>query len=83
MFLHLSVILFRGEVCISACWDTTPPEQAPLRKQTPQKQTPQGRRPPQEADLPEADPPREQAPPETAADAADGTHPIGMHSCWN
>ena len=25
IFLHLSVILFTGGVCISACWDTTPP----------------------------------------------------------
>ena len=36
MFLHLSVILFTGEgVCLSACWDTTPPW-----KHTPQKAPP-------------------------------------------
>ena len=29
MFLHVSVILFTGGVCLSACWDTTPPEQTP------------------------------------------------------
>ena len=65
MFLHLSVILFTGGVCLSACWDTTspreahppgtPPEAHPRRKHT-------------------AHPLRE-----TAA-AADGTHPKGMHS---
>ena len=25
IFLHLSVILFTVGVCLSACWDTTPP----------------------------------------------------------
>ena len=29
IFLHLSVILFTGGVCLSACWDTTPQDQAP------------------------------------------------------
>ena len=29
MFLHLSVILSTGGVCLSACWDTTPPGQTP------------------------------------------------------
>ena len=63
-FVHLSVILFTGGrrgVCLSACWDTTPQDQAP-----------RSRRPP-----PGADHPRK-----TAA-AADGTHPTGMHSCYN
>ena len=32
MFLHLSVILFTGGVCLSACWDTTPPDQVPPPK---------------------------------------------------
>ena len=33
VFLHLSVILFTGGVCLSACWDTPreapPPQEAP------------------------------------------------------
>ena len=33
MFLHLSVILSRGGVCLSACWDT-PPGQTPPPQQT-------------------------------------------------
>ena len=28
-FLHLSVTLFTGGVCLSACWDITPPKEAP------------------------------------------------------
>ena len=38
MFLHLSVILFTGGFCLSACWDTTP---SPTMKHTPppEKQT--------------------------------------------
>ena len=48
IFLHLSDILFTGGVCLSACWDTTPPpEQTP----PPPEQTPPG------ADPPRADPP--------------------------
>ena len=36
MFLHLSVILFTGGVCLSACWDTTPPQhQSPPRSRHP------------------------------------------------
>ena len=30
MFLHVSVILSTGGVCLSACWDTTPPSRQPL-----------------------------------------------------
>ena len=38
IFLHLSVILFTGGgVCLSACWDTTPPKS---RHPPPGKQTP-------------------------------------------
>ena len=50
MFLLVSVILFTGGVCLSACWDMTPWEAGPPRKQAspPQKQ---------------ASPPGEQAPP--------------------
>ena len=39
----------RGSVCLSACWDTTPPKQTPPKKQTPseadtpRKQTPPGK----------------------------------------
>ena len=44
IFLHLSVILFTGGgVCLSACWDTTPPwEQTPPRSRhtPPMEQTP-------------------------------------------
>ena len=41
IFLHLSVILLTGRgVCLSACWNTTPPEQTPPRADTPQEQTP-------------------------------------------
>ena len=29
IFLHLSVILFTGGVCLSACWDTAPPGDPP------------------------------------------------------
>ena len=37
MFLHVSVILFTGGVCLSACWDTTPPRPRtpPLGADTP------------------------------------------------
>ena len=44
IFLHLSVIhsVHRGgeEVCLSACWDTTPPEQTPPRSRPPPQQIP-------------------------------------------
>ena len=68
MFLHLSVILSTGGVCLSACWDT-PPGATP-RKHTPGN-TPPRSTPPGSTHNP---------PPEKAA-AADGTHPAGMHSC--
>ena len=45
MFLQMSVILFTGGVCLSACWDTSP------RSRPPWEQTPPRSRPP---------PPREQ-----------------------
>ena len=35
MFLHVSVILFTGGVCLSACWDTPPPGTGLPREQTP------------------------------------------------
>ena len=47
IFLHLFVILFTGGVCLSACWDTTPPEQTPPGVDTPpEQQTPPKSRPP-------------------------------------
>ena len=64
MFLHVCVILFTGgwSVCLSACWDTTTPQQGdphpparqtppwqgdpPLAKRLPGKETPLARRPP-------------------------------------
>ena len=72
IFLHVSVIhsVHRGEgVCLSACWDTTPPiwSRPPRARQT----TPPPRsrhHPPDRADHP---PPLEQTPP----DQADHPHP--------
>ena len=56
-----------GGVCLSACWDTTPPREA--HTHTLGKHTPPGKH---THTLPSW---------ETAA-AADGTHPTGMHSCY-
>ena len=53
MFLHLSVILFTGGVCLSACWDTP----THSKEQTPQEQTPRERNPSG------TDPPRSRHPP--------------------
>ena len=39
MFLHLSVILPRGGVCLSACWDTHPTGRHPYWADTPQSDT--------------------------------------------
>ena len=73
-----------GGVCLTACWDTNPaprPGRYPPGPHTP------GKHPPQEAHPLEAHPlgstplPRETPPPKDPADAADGTHPTGMHSC--
>ena len=73
IFLHLSVILFTGGVCLNACWDTTPPRSRhPPGPDTPQEQTPpsQEQTPPREqtppCPPPGADPPREQTPPREA-----------------
>ena len=54
IFLHLSVILFTGGVCLSACWDTTPQHQTTPQSRHPLEQThtpwtrhhPPGTRPP-------------------------------------
>ena len=72
IFLHLSVILFTGGVCIPACsegvytpWTHTPTQDTHTPGRNPSRQTP-----------PWAD-----TPPQTATEA-DGTHPTGMHSCY-
>ena len=75
MFLHMSVILFTGGVCLSACWDI-PPEQTP----PPREQTPPG------ADTPQEQTPQEQPPPGAVhagryGQQAGGTHPTGMYTC--
>ena len=74
----------RGEgVCLSACWDTTPRDQAdPPPPQT--RQTPRTRQtPPDQADPhgPGRPPPRTRQTPAYGLRAA-GTHPTGMHSCY-
>ena len=64
IFLHLSVIhsVHRGEgVCLSACWDTTPPRADPPGADTPLDQTPH----PLTRHPPRADP-QEQTPPQKA-----------------
>ena len=86
IFTHcLSLILFTGGVCLSACWDATPPSgpdppwSRPTWEQTPPGPDPSGPDPP-------ADPPRDQTPPGKQTPAyglwAAGTHPTGMHSCF-
>ena len=79
MFLHVSVILVSGGVCLSACWDTPPGPGTPLGAHTPnwyqappRSDTPTGTR---------------QPPPPGAVHAgrygqqAGGIHSTGMHSC--
>ena len=83
-----------GGVCLSACWDTTPQEQIPQSRtppeQTPPAQTPSRADTPQ--DPPSRHPPAADTPPPGAdtpspfqetATAVDGTHPTGMHSCYD
>ena len=55
IFLHLFVILFTGGVCLSACWDITPPSSPPGPGPTPPPPPPRSR------------PPRDQAPPQDQA----------------
>ena len=81
MFLHLSVTLFTGGVCLSACWDTAPSWEQAL---PPGPATPRTRPPPPSSHRPEQAPPpgtRHPPPGAEAATASDGTHPTGMHSC--
>ena len=94
MFLQVCVILFTGEGgCLPQCMlgYHIPPEQTPPRADTPQEQTP----PPEQTPPWEQTPPQEQTTPEqtprsrhpgkqTAAygQRSAGTHPTGMHSCF-
>ena len=57
----------RGGVCLSACWDTTPCQGDPPAKEAPP--------------LPRSPPPRKQTP--AYGQWAAGTHPTGMHSCFD
>ena len=72
MFLQVCVCPRGGGVCLSACGDTTPPREQTPPEQTSREQTPQ------QQTSPGADPP----PRGETATAADGTHPTGMHSCF-
>ena len=70
MCLHLSVILFTGGVCLSACWDTTTP---PLRtRHPPQEQAPRSRHPPGPGTPPDQASPR-------ADTSWEQTHPRTRH----
>ena len=76
MFLLVSVILLTGGgVCLSACWDTTPP----LGADTPGSRHPPEQTPPEQTPpIPGSRPPQEQSP--AYGQWAAGTHPTGMHS---
>ena len=65
IFLHLSVILFTGGVCLNACWDTNPP--LPGSRPLPGADTPS----------PEQTPPRSRHPttPPFRADTPSSRHP--------
>ena len=85
-----------GRVCLSACWDTTPPEQTP-RTRPPRADTPPRTRHPSSSrhsprdqvqsrgrhPLGPGNPPgADPTPPaRQTATVADGTHPTGIHSC--
>ena len=74
IFLHLLAILFTGgvAVCLSACWDTTPPRSRP----------PQARYPPR-ADPPEQTAPEQTPPPQSrhppGPDTPRSRHPQSRH----
>ena len=84
----LSFCPWRGGVCLSACWDTTPPGPATPRSRHPLPPgpgTPRERTPPQSRHLQGQDPP-EQAPPGAVhagryGQRAGGMHHTGMQSC--
>ena len=80
IFSQACVILSTGGVCLSACWDTTPPG-----ADIPLEQTPPG------ADIPKTRHPPDQAPPRPGTplsaehagrygQRAGGMHPTGMQS---
>ena len=84
----------RGGVCLSACWDTTPPRTRHPRCRHPPEQTPpRTRHPPRSrhppgtrhhhpgAGTPQRTP-LGPGTPQQMATVADGTHPTGMHSCF-
>ena len=73
MFLHLSVILFMGGVCLSACWDTHPQSRHPTGADTPWSRHPPEQTPPPRADT--HHPPRSKHPP-----GADTSPPCS--ACW-
>ena len=73
-----------GGVCLSACWNTTPPEQTPPRPGTPRsRHPPPGSRHPlprlgTSSGLGTHPPPGSRQ----TATVADGTHHTGLHSCF-
>ena len=79
MFLQVSVILFRGVVCLSAFWDTPPPEQTP-RDQAPPHQGPGT--PPDQVPTPQTRHPPCAVHVRRYGQQAGGTHPAGMQSCF-
>ena len=96
MFLQVCVILFTGGVCLSACWDTTPPrEQTPLGADTPGADTPPRQTPPQSRPSPweqtppqsrpplGADPPGSRPPPPREADSGIRSTSGRYASYWN
>ena len=83
--------VYRGGVCLSACWDKPPLEQTLPQSRHPREQTPPAPRadtPTPGADTPQnRQPPPEQTHPSgkqtpTYGQWAAGTHPTGMHSCF-
>ena len=84
----LSVHRVGGGVCLSACWDTTPPGAGTFQTRYPPEQTlpreqapPGSRHPPRTRYSPEQKPIPRTRPPQQTATVADSTHPTGMHSC--
>ena len=64
-----------GEVCLSACWDTTPPSPEQTPHPTEQAPPPPGACNPPQADTPQA------VHAERYGQQAGGMHPTGMQSC--
>ena len=77
MFLLVSVILSMGGVCLSACWDTTPPEQTPLSRHPPEQTSPTPwQQTPLRANTTPRQTPLEQTPPEQTPPRADIPYPL-------